>query len=141
MATCWKSQFGALKSKFSTSEQLCNLYDKLEPTTKKVIALINSNPENNAERDTLQYFKRYIRGLGNAELKHMLQFLTGSELIVVESLEVTFIKDLSSTFSRRPIVHICGPSLELSSSYNNFCELREEFCAIMKNSTFWLDIV
>ncbi|XP_057316245.1 uncharacterized protein LOC130657280 [Hydractinia symbiolongicarpus] len=140
MATCWRTNFAPLITHLSTPESLVALYEKVEPTAKKLLALIVSDPANESERDALQYFKRFVRGLENMELKRLLQFLTGSELIIVNSLHIMFKKDVTE-FSRRPIAHTCGPMLELPSTYNNFCELREEFTSILKKSTWEIDIV
>ena len=39
---------------------------------------------------------------------------------------------------RRPIAQKCGPVLELSSTYRNFCKLREEFQNVLTGmSLFW----
>ena len=73
-------------------------------------------------------------------LKHLLCFLTGAEILVVEAINVTFKKN-ESKFTRRPIAHTCGPCLELPSTYSNFCELHEEFSSILKESTWVMGIV
>ena len=73
-------------------------------------------------------------------LKHLLCFLTGAEILVLEAINVTFKKN-ESKFTRRPIAHTCGPCLKLPSTYSNFCELREEFSSILKKPTRETDIV
>ena len=140
MASCWTSIFGPLRQKLPFPGDLRTIYDKLKPTNKKIISIIDSTPESDAERDSLQYFKRYVRALDIGELKHLLQFLTGSELLIVDKITVTFKKDQSNV-SRTPIAHTCGPCLELPSTYNNFCELREEFSNILEKTTWEMDTV
>ena len=73
-------------------------------------------------------------------VKHLLEFLTGSQLLIVDEVKVNF-KKYYSTFARRPIAHTCGPCLELPSTYSSFCEVREEFTSILKNSTWEMGIV
>ena len=73
-------------------------------------------------------------------LKHLLCFLAGAEILVVEAINVTFKKN-ESKFTRRPSVHTCGPCLELPSTYINFCELREEFSSILNKSAWEMDTV
>jgi len=142
MASCWADKFTVLKNHFKNPEDLISLYDKLEPTNKKVIALIDGNPATEAERECLSFFKRYIRSLDSSLLKRLLSFMTASELIIVEKIEIIFINNNNkSSFTRRPIAHTCGPSLELPSTYSNFCELREEFANILKQATWEMDIV
>ena len=139
-ASCWKSLFYPLKTKFPNPDDLRCLYQTLEPTNKKVISCIIASPQNEAESKCLQYFKKYIRSLDATMLKHLLCFLTGAEILVVEAINVTFKKN-ESKFTRKPIAHTCGPCLELPSTYSNFCELREEFSSILKKLTWEMDIV
>ena len=73
-------------------------------------------------------------------LKHLLCFLIGAEILVVEGINLTFKKN-ESKFTRRPIAHTCGPCLELPSTYSNLCELREHFLDILKKSTCEIDLV
>ena len=54
--------------------------------------------------------------------------LTGSNVIVCETISVTFTTLDGST--RRPIVHTCGPTLELPSTYQCYNELAEVFMAL-----------
>ena len=142
MTACWAESFALLHSRqsFHSREELDLFYNNLKPTTKTVINLLQGKPNGNNEQEVFSYLKRYIRGLESGQLKKLLKFLTGSKLIVVESIEVIFIKPLSD-FSRRPIVHTCGPSLDLPSSYNSFCELREEFSNILLQNSSEMDIV
>ena len=99
-----------------------------------------ATPQNEAESECLQYFKKYIRSLDTVMLKYLLCFLTGAEILVVEAINGTFKKNVSK-FTKRPIVHTCGPCLELPCTSSNFCEWREEFSNILKKSTWEMDIV
>ena len=139
MASCWKSLFYPLKTKFPNPDDLRSLCQTLEPTNKKVISCIIASPQKEAESECLQYFKKYIRSLDTVMLKHLLCFFTGAEILVVEAINVT-VKKNESKFTRRPIANTCGPCLELPSTYSNFCELQEEFSNILKKSTWEMDI-
>ena len=133
MASCWKSFFYPLKTKFPNPDDLRSLYQTLKPRNK-VISCIIASPQNEAESECLQYFKKYVRSIDTVMLKHLLCFIIGAEILVVEAINVTFKKN-ESKFTRRPIAHSCGPCLELPSTYSNFCELWEEFSNIPKKST------
>ena len=115
MASCWKSLVYPLKTKFPNPDDLHSLYQTLERTNKKVISCIIASPQNEAESECLQYFKKYIRSLDTIMLKHLLCFLTGAGILVVEAISVT-IKKNESKFTVRPIAHTCGPCLELPST-------------------------
>ena len=140
MASCWKSLFYPLKTKFPNPDDLRSFYQTLESTNKKVISCIIASLQNEADSGCLQYFKKYIRSLDTTMLKHLSCFLTGAEILVVEAINVIF-KNNESKFTRRPIAHTCGPCLELPSTYSNLCELHEEFSSILKKSTWEMDIV
>ena len=136
----WKSLFYPLKTNFPNPNDLRSLYQTLEPTNKKVISCIIASPQNEAESECLQYFKKYIRSLDTVMLKYLLCFLTGAELLVVEAITGTF-KKSESKFTKRLIAHTCGPCLKLPYTCSNFCEWRDEFSNILKKSTWEMDIV
>ena len=94
MASCWQNVFTSLgKTKaFIDISSLNNLYRQLEPTAKKLITLLKSDPRDDSERDAFSYFKRFIRGLPESDLGKLVKFITGSDLLTVPSIDVTFIK-------------------------------------------------
>ena len=92
MASCWLSIFAPLRLKLPGSENLRKLYRDFEPTCKKLVAIINSKPENEAERECLHYLKKYVKSLDKPMLKHLLEFLTGSQFLVVDEIKVSFTK-------------------------------------------------
>ena len=94
--------------------------------------LIKSEPVTDQERQCLDHFKKYIRSLQGSLLSVFLQFITGSDIISCDSIEVTF-SALEGT-SRRSVAHTCGPLLEIPSSYN---ELSEEFSELLQNKEAW----
>lgn len=85
-----------------------------KPTAKSVINLLSTNPTSEAEQNSLEDFKRFVQSLNGSDLGGLLQFLTGSNIILCKTITVTF--TTLEGKSRRPIVHTCGPSLELPST-------------------------
>ena len=71
----------------------------------------------------------YIQSLEDFESTRLLWFLTGSDIIIIEKIEMSLYA--MEGLARRPIIHTCAPILELPNSYRNFCELREEFTSIL----------
>ena len=142
MSSSWKNPLAELKKEiqFSSPENISEFYDKLEPSTKKVVSLLKASPLSNGETESFNFFKRYIRGLDMILLKRLMKFLTGSELLVVDSIDVAFIKP-ETNFARRPIAHTCSPCLELPSNYNSYGELREEFSHILQLCDWEMNIV
>ena len=120
---------------FQTMEDLQKLYNEKKPTAKRVINLLSANPTPGDEQNSLEHFKRFVKSLNGNDLGGPLQFLTGSNIILCETVTVTF--TTLEGKSRRPIVHTCGPSLELPSTYQCYNELAEEFTAILNAKDSW----
>ena len=99
---------------FQTLHDLQQFYLVKKQTVKKVINLL-SNPAPGAEQNGLGHFKGFVKNLSDNDFVSLLQFLTGSNVIVCETISVTFTTLDGNT--RRPIVHTCGPTLELPSTY------------------------
>ena len=119
---------------FRSPEKQAAFYEAVKPTPRKIIKILVSNPVTESERECLKFFERLIRGLESKQIKTLMRFITGSEVIAAENIEVTFTQ-MKGTL-RRPNSHTCGPVLELPSTYSNFCELREEFLNIL-NGNDW----
>ena len=141
MASCWRKSVSTLKQfpVFKTSASLEKFYEDLQPSSKKLIAMIEANPIDESEREFLGYLKRFIRGLDTNLQKKFLRYTTGSDVLITDKLSIMFVKQ--PYLGRRPIAHTCGPNLELSSTYSNFGELREEFSNILNQSTWEMDIL
>ena len=75
---------------FQSLVTLENLYDIKRPTAKKIVKLIKSELVTDQERQCLDHFKKYIRSLQGSSLSLFLQFITGSDIISCDSIEVTF---------------------------------------------------
>ena len=142
MASCWSTVFTELRRRdgFDCAENIKNLYNQIEPNNKRVLKLFKADPVDDAEREAFGHLKRFVKGLDLDPLKKFLQFATGAEVIIVEKIEVSFVK-YDSNFCRRPIAHTCGPVLEIPKTYSNFCELREDFTNILNKTTWEMDIV
>ena len=81
------------------------------------------------------HLKQYICSLQGKSLSLFLQFITGSDIVSCESIEVTF--SVFEGMSRRPVAHTCGPLLEIPSSYQSYNELSEEFSELLQNKEAW----
>lgn len=61
-----------------------------------------------------------------------MRFLTGSNVICVKEIQVTFTS--LEGLPRQPVAHTCGPTVELPSTYNSYPELRAEMEAILSSN-------
>ena len=126
MTACRKPMFNLLREEyhFNCKSHVFSYYDKVTPSNKKILQLLKSNPKEDLEKETLMYFKRYIKGLDGPSLRKLVRFLTRSYVVVVEKFDIAYYKP-DNEFCRRPISYTCELCLEGPTAYNNFCKLRE----------------
>ena len=123
-----------------TVKAIEKLYDKMKATPRKVIAMIDSTPQNQEQQQALSFLKQYIRSLDSTTLAKFLRHCTGAEVMSVEKLTVEF-NAVKRGLARRPIAHTCGPTLELPATYLSYNELRTEFVNILDSGYLQMDIV
>lgn len=139
VSDCWQPILAHLKIYFPDVSSLDQLYSSIIPINVKVIALLKASPATAAESETIAHLKRFIRGLHEAKLPTFLRFSMASDVIVTDTLTISFTDN--EGLQRRPISHICNCTLEVPSTYAGFCELREEFMAILNSDSWEMDIV
>ena len=114
---------------------LANVFKRAIPANKVIDLLkVVTELRNNGQRDAISHLKRYLRGLLDEKLRKVLGYLTGANVICIETIEIIF--TCLDGFERHPMAHTCGPSLELLSTYEKFAEFRQEINSII-NSEFW----
>jgi hypothetical protein len=116
---------------FPDCSAIMAVYDQLEPSVSKVLNLLEANPQTTEQNKCLSYFQRFIRGRSSNDLGRLLRFLTGADVICVEKIQVSFIK--ATGLARRPIIHTCGPSVELPETYLHFPDFRSEWEHLLAN--------
>lgn len=139
VSDCWQPILAHLKIYFPDVISLHQLYSSIIPSNVKVVALLKASPATAAETETLAHLKRFIRGLDKAKLTTFLRFTTASDVLVTDRLTISFTN--SEGLQRRPIAHTCSYTLEVPSTYASFCELREEFMAILNSDSWEMNIV
>ena len=139
MTHSWANNFKYFKQEdFQSMLNITKFYEKIFATTKRITGLIEAKPSNESEKDSLGYLKQYTRGLDQLLLKKFLNFVSESDLVTFTKINVSFTVHVNE-FQRRPIVHTCGPLIEVPSTYKNFCELR--FSNILSHSRFGMDFI
>ncbi|KAJ8314681.1 hypothetical protein KUTeg_006831, partial [Tegillarca granosa] len=104
-----------LKTLFPDVKSFFSSYEQLMPSVSRMLALFNCNPVTTEQNKCLGYLQRFARGRNKKQLKQLLRFLTGSDIICVNKIDVSFI--IRHGKGRLPSVHTCGPLLELPSTY------------------------
>jgi len=120
---------------FQTTDGVQSLYNTKKPTAKNLVRLLRVTPQNPAETECFDHFKRFIRNLERKDLSKLLQFMTGSDVIVCDRIDISF-SNLDGN-ARRPIVRTCGPTLELPSTYKSYNDLAEEFTSLLNDKEAW----
>ena len=92
VANIWTVELKSLKShpKLCDINSLSVMFSEKKPTSKRIIKLFNVEPKSDSERACFDHFKRYIKSLNENMLAAFLQFLTGSDIITVEKVELSF---------------------------------------------------
>lgn len=141
MLSTWQLILSELKvyAPFQSFDKLETFYESVKPTNKKVLQLLEAQPNTEGERDALKFLQRYIRGLDTSNLGHFLRFTTGADILIVEKISVSFVK--FDGIYKSHIAHTCGPVIELPSTFEDFCELRNTFNNILSKPDWELDIV
>ncbi len=141
IANCWGPIVSILKAypPFQSPDNVVSLFNEKRPNGRKVIKMLDAHPSNDAERACFDHLKRYIRSV-EGNIGCFLHFTTGSNILVCEKIAIMFNK--LDGKARRPIAHTCTPLLEISSTYQNYNELAEEFSNVLRNKSSWeFDIV
>ena len=142
IVNCWAPILSMLKvhAAFQTRQSLADLYESKRPTSRKIIKLLEAETQSECQKQSLDHLKRYVRSLEGKALERFLHFLTGSDVITCEQVTVEF--NSLDGLQRRPVVHTCGPMLELPTTYDSYTDLAEEFTNIMRSEQAWsFDIV
>ncbi|KAJ8032736.1 hypothetical protein HOLleu_22765 [Holothuria leucospilota] len=118
-----------LSHKISDVDSIKSLVKELTPTTRKVLKLFQAEINSCREQNAFDLLKKYVRGLGRDMLPKFLKFCTGSSVMSVTSIDVTF--NSTSGLQRRPVARTCGPVLEISVMYTDIADMRYEFNSVL----------
>ena len=137
ISMAWCAELKALKvfPEFQSFNSVCTMYEDKIPTSRRVVKLFQAEPKTDSERTCFDHLKRFVKSMSGSKLAAFLQFLTGSNIITVERIEVSFIDSVEPV--RRIVAHTCAPLLELPSTFQTYNELCEELTNTLMNSFAW----
>ncbi|KAL4226851.1 hypothetical protein ACF0H5_014830 [Mactra antiquata] len=137
VAYCWGD---ILKNILITEDQLNELYLNLKPSPRSVIKLLSFPDTMTIEETSVsQHLKRFVRELDSDHLRKFLRFTTGSDLMIIKTIYVSFVN--VTGFARRPVAHTCSCMLEISSSYESYPQFRSEFISVLESNIWIMDII
>ena len=115
--------------------KLFKVYKCMSVSTAKVLHLLEEpQMDTPSKEEVWLYLRRLIGNMTNDELRTFLRFVTGSFVISISSITISF-NNLDG-LARRPIAHTCTGTLELSTTYNTFLEFEGEFRAVLADPYF-----
>lgn len=136
---CWANIIPFFLEYFHNLGDIELLYEKLVPTAPRVISSFRAEERNEAEREVMKHLKRFVRGLDKVKLGRFLQFCTGSNVMINDSINIMFTR--LEGLERRPIAHTCTYLLEIPTTYQCYPEFREEFNSILEANSWEMNIV
>ena len=139
VADCWEGILKYLKMFFPTVEALQDQFSSLQPTSAKVCRMVIATPETPAEAESLAHLKRWVKGLDDCSLRKFLRLSMGADVVIGNDIQVTFTSITGA--ARRPIFRACGNVLELPTTYDDFCDFRQEFTSILSQKDIEMDVV
>ena len=105
-------------------QELYSVYLALCATPAKVLAILEELEQVNlCQLRVMGYLQQFVGNMKNDEVRRFLRFTTGSSVLVVNRISVTF-NNLSG-LAHRPIAHTCGSVLELPSTYVSYIEFEQ----------------
>ena len=118
-------------------DKLFSIYKALNASVSSVLkSIMEPIAMNAAEDKVFKFLRTYITNLKVEELRRFLRFVTGSS--VLTSMNITIIFNNLSGVGRRPLVHTCDCTLELSKSYSSYPEFEHEFTVYLLDETSWI---
>lgn len=106
------------------------IHGELTVTSTKILQLLMlPNASSVNEKRVHSYLTTMISNINKDELRSLLRFITGSSVCSAKDILITF--NSLSGLARRPIAHTCDCTLELPTTYVNYDDFYEDFCAIL----------
>ena len=90
MISTWTNTLKYLKilKDLDTHESVIKFYAKVKTATKRLAKLFCFDPKTEGDRASYRFFMQYIRSLEDFESTKLLRFLTSSDIIIIENIEV-----------------------------------------------------
>ncbi len=113
-----------------------HLYDTLQPSVHRVLAMIEEPTITNLREDaTFDFLRRFINSLAPEMLANFLSFVTGFSVCSHKKILVQF--NQLTGFSRRPTSNTCSTVLHLPVSYESYAAFCNEFSSLLNNTAAW----
>ena len=123
-----------------SEEKLNKLYKDLIPNSRVINSMLKFPESMTSEEQTVaKHLQRFVRELSGDLLRKFLRFCTGSDLLLTEKIDVSFVN--VAGLARRPVAHTCSCLLELSRTFESYPMFKSEFMAVLESNIWVMDII
>ena len=112
-----------LQTLFTAISNIEDMFQPKKPTAKRILNILVATPTTAEESKALGILQQFIRAQNDESLQKLLRFFTGADTMCVDEIDISFVT--LAGFGRRIIAHTCGPTIELSSTYQCYPEFRK----------------
>ena len=118
----WEQQ---IKTQNLTDVEIENILNIKDPCNRDVIQLLTMENESTST-ETFQWLVKFVRNADSKLLRKFLRTCTGSDIICVGQITVTF-NATWSEFERGFVGRTCGAVLEIPSTFQSYIEFKSAF--------------
>ena len=119
-----------------TVSEFFGLYKALNATAERVLGLIEEpTAMNSAEKRIFSYLITYVCNSRQDDLRLLLRFVTGSSVLLGESIQVVF--NNTEGLARSPTAKTCSCTIELPLSYSTYPEFEQELSKVLSSEGAW----
>ena len=119
-----------------TVSEFFGLYKALNATSERVLDLIEEpSAMNSAEKRIFSYLITFVSNSRQDDLRLFLRFVTGSSVLLGESIRVSF--NNTEGLARSPTAKTCSCAIELPLSYSTYPEFEQELSKVLSSEGAW----
>ena len=119
-----------------TVSEFFGLYKALNATSERVLDLIEEpTAMNSAEKRIFSYLITFVSNSRQDDLRLFLRFVTGSSVLLSESIRVSF--NNTEGLARSPTAKTCSCAIELPLSYSTYPEFEQELSKVLSSEGAW----
>ena len=119
-----------------TVSEFFDLYKALSATPERVLSLIEEPDNmNSAEERIFLYLTTFVSNIRQDDLRLFLRFVTGSSVLLGESIQVSF--NNAEGLARSPTAKTCSCSIEIPLTYATYPEFEQEFLKVLSSEGAW----
>ena len=118
-----------------TVGEFFGLYKALNATSERVLDLINEPGAMNSAERIFSYLITFVSNSRQDDLRLFLRFVTGSSVLLGESIRVSF--NNTESLARSPTAKTCSCAIELLLSYSTYPKFEQKLSKVLSSEGAW----